>query len=200
MSYLLSVSRAALMALILAPTLLLSDQAFAAEPSAGYVGADIGLHSNYGTRDLNSRIYGGYHLGRTEAFGKENDHAVELALFTLGSRYDDWRYISSGAPVYSKAKASGMAVTSASSLHLSERWTLDSRVGVSYTHSRAYYADDGQATQTWNSVNLVAGVGLSYRLDRHWAATLDYAYTPYQVFRDTRVSNTMLSAGLAYHF
>src|SRR5437867_2327158 len=48
MSFLLPLSRAALMAAILAPTLLLSDHAFAAELSPAYVGADLGLASNYG--------------------------------------------------------------------------------------------------------------------------------------------------------
>ena len=198
MSFLLPLSRAALMAAILAPTLLLSDHAFAAELSPAYVGADLGLASNYGQSHASGRIYAGYTLGSTVgAFGNEGVRAIELMAYSLSARSDKYAYFPYGE-VRDQARATGFAVNWAGSLKVSDRWAVTSRIGIDYTHAKVYYPEGG--SQSWNSVGWLAGLGASYALDRNWKLTADVNYMPFKLGHDTKVGNTSLNAGVVYAF
>lgn len=198
MSFLLTVSRAALMAAILAPTLLLSDHAFAADLSPGYVGADLGLATNYGQPHASGRIYAGYTVGSTmSAFGKEDVHAIELMAYSLSARSEKYQYLP-GWDVRDQARATGFAVNWASSAKVSDNWAVTSRIGIDYTHAKVYYPEGG--SNSWNSVGWLAGLGASYQLDRHWRLTADVNFMPFKPGRDTKVTNTSLNAGVLYAF
>jgi opacity protein-like surface antigen len=198
MSLLLTVSRTALMAAILAPTLLLSDKAFAADLSPAYVGADLGLVSNYGQQHASGRIYGGYTVGSTiGAFNKEDVHAVELMAYSLSARSEKYAYLLS-LEGRDQARATGFAVNWASSLKATDRWAVTSRLGIDYTHAKTYQPEGGSTS--WNSVGWVAGLGTTYALDQHWKLTADWNYMPFKVGRRTRVDNSSLNAGVVYAF
>lgn len=198
MSLLLPFARAALMAAILAPTLLLSDYAMAAESSPAYVGADLGLTSNYDQPHASGRIYGGYTVGSDVGpFGKQGVRAVELMAYSLSARSERYAFL----PFLvgrDQVRATGFAVSWASALKVSDRWAVTSRLGVDYTHAKVYYPGGG--SQSWDSVGVLASLGASYALDPNWKLTADLSYMPFKVGRDTRVHDTNLNFGVVYAF
>ncbi len=223
MSFLLTVSRTALMGLILAPTLLLSDQAFAADLAPAYVGASWAASSDYslscwrGIPSLDcdrgssrgGKLYAGYALGESVVFGSmKNASALELSVFGSAGvvgympRWD-------GALMQGRYQMAGLALTHASALMLTDALGLNSRLGLAYTRGSVdyptvyYRLDDYGAGGSDHRYRLgvTAGVGLSYALNGNWALHADYDFVPVRYSAETGNSHVnMWSLGASYHF
>ncbi len=221
MCFLLPVSRAVLMAAILAPTLLLSDQAFGADLSPDYVGANWAASSNYAIscfpapgleceRDTSrgGKLYAGYTLGSSVVFGDvRNISAIELSVFAVDGakgylpRWD-------GALMQGRYKMDGLALSHASVLTVSDALGLETRLGVSYTRGSVAYVSPWRLNDYGANgsdhryrIGLTAGVGLSYALTGNWSLHGDYDYVPVKYALGTGNSHVnMWSLGTSYHF
>jgi len=194
-------------------------QASAQEPSAGYVGANWGVSSNYALScyptldcDRNTsrsgKIYAGYTLGTSKVFGGlSNTSAIELSVFAAGGAYGylpRW----DTALMQARYKMQGLAVTHASALMLTDSLGLDSRLGLAYTRGSAEFPDlwtqkDYGSRYSYHHYRLgvTAGAGLSYALNRSWTMHADYDYVPVKYADETGNSHVnMWSVGAAYHF
>jgi opacity protein-like surface antigen len=193
--------------------------AAAQEPSAGYVGANWGVSSNYALScypglacDRNTsrsgKIYAGYTLGTSKVFGTmQNTSAIELSAFAAGGAYGylpRW----DTALMQARYRMAGLAVTHASTLMLTDALGLNSRLGLAYTRGSAEFPDlwtqkDYGSRYSYHHYRLgaTAGVGLSYALGRNWSAHADYDYVPVKYADETGNSHVnMWSVGVSYHF
>lgn len=222
MSFLLTVTRAALMAAILAPTLLLSDQAFGADLAPAYVGANWAASSNstiscfHGVPSMDcdrgtsrgGKVYAGYALGGSVVFGRfKNLSALELGVFASGGvegylpRWDT-------ALMQGRHRMAGLSLTHASVLMLGDALGLDSRLGVSYTRGSVDYPSvwrlndyGANGSSHRYRVGLTAGAGMSYALNANWSLHVDYDFVPVKYSEETGHSHVnMWSLGASYRF
>ena len=200
-------------ALLAGVALLASAQARADDFSPGYAGASWGVRSNYSvpcyrvggcddTSHRSGKLYGGWNLDQRTVFG---DHKVtdslELSTFWLNGKYTPQQ----GVPATPTREVStGLAATWASAIELGNGFALNSRIGLSYTRSRAEYRGEGAAgrsSDNYNRLGPTAGLGLSYALNRNWSLQADYDYFPVKVSSNQGKGHiNMLSVGAAYHF
>lgn len=208
--------------LLAGATLLAGAQAQAQGPeqSQYYVGGNWGVGSNYalscypglqcdrGTSH-GGKIYAGYRLGNTKLFGDmPNVNSLELAVFETGGalgylpRWDT-------ALMEGRYKMTGLALTHASALALTDAWRLNSRLGLAYTRGRVEYEnplvrnDFGTYSGADHRyrIGATAGAGLSYALNRNWSLHGDYDYVPVKYSNETGNSHVnMWSLGASYHF
>ena len=179
--------------------------ALAAAPamSPAYIGADIGaIVYNSKVRPLN-RVYAGYAIGESVMFERPHTHALELMLYS--TRLESDAILSPGFTEDEKIRASGIAVSWASALRLNDSWSLTSRLGATYTHSRythsyTYGNSSSKLVDHKNSAGVIAAVGANYRLTPTLSATLDVNYMPLKVNYYDKTEAASVSTGLKYHF
>jgi opacity protein-like surface antigen len=197
-------------AVLAGAALLASAQAGAEDLSPGYVGAGIGVQSNYSTTCYNidgcndktnssGKLYGGYTLNTRTAFGSHQvTDSVELSSFWVNGKF-----VSDGV-FQRRQKTTGVAVTWATAMDLGSGIGLNSRLGLAFTRTR----DEGRGTgyPAWHSdydrFGATAGVGLSYALNRNWSLRADYDYVPIKTSSGSKSDGhvNMWSVGTAYHF
>ena len=141
--------------------------ASASAVSPGYIGADIGVVVYDGNASALTRLYGGLTMGSTAAFGLQQVHALELMLYTSKLRADDYQaypnYIFPGPDI----RANGVALSWTSSTKLGESWSLTSRLGATFTHSKISYDGSdiyGAYKFSRNNTGVIAGVGAAYKI------------------------------------
>ncbi len=173
----------------------------AAPVSPGYIGADIGaVVANGNTRPL-TRVYGGLTMGSSVAFGLQQVHALELMLYTTKLREDGYSlypdYFISGI----KTRANGAALSWTTALKLNDNWSLTSRLGATYTHTKNSY-DTTTPSYSWSrdTANIIAGVGAAYKLSPNISATVDVSYMPIKLDSYSKSDPAVVSAGLKYNF
>lgn len=162
-----------------------------------YMGADFGIGGNFPMNNSSVRVYGGYTVGSTDTFGKQQDHAVELMGYSLGFKGDPHRF-ASGLVARDTIRATGFALSWASALKVSDDWSVNSRLGATYTHAtvRDLYGHG----DSWNSVGVLASAGMAYAVTPKWKLAADVNYMPVKIGRDNTLDNTMLTAGLVHRF
>lgn len=185
-----------------------SGAAAAADLSPGYLGVDVGYRNHYNfdcvsgspcerNAGASTRIYGGYALSETTAFGLPTTRAIEVAAFTGGAVKGAFK---NGAGVLSpgEGKLSGVSVTSQSSSKLSENWAWTTRLGLVAEHGKVNYTAGG--SDSTNTLAVTVGTGLSYALDSHWALNADWNYLPARMGKAAKSNLNVFSVGAAYHF
>jgi opacity protein-like surface antigen len=182
---------------------LSNAQAADATVSPGYVGADIGAVTYSGNTSALSRVYGGLSIGSGTAFGLQQVHALELMLFTTKLKEDGYGADADYRIPGLKTRANGAAVSWTTALKLNDDWSLTSRLGATYTHTKNSY-DTGGAylAYSWSRDNagVIAGVGAAYKLSPNVSATLDINYMPIKLDSYRKSDPATVSAGLKYHF
>ena len=193
--------------------LLVSAQARAEDLSPGYVGAGIGVHSNYSATcyDFNGcndktnssgKLYGGYTLGtRTGFAGHQLTDSLELSTFWINGQFAS---ANAGMSQYRK-KTTGLSLSWATEMELGSGFALNSRIGLAFTRTRGEARDslygDSQSSGD-DRIAPMAGLGLSYALNRNWSLRADYDYVPIKTTSGSRGNGhvNMWTAGAAYHF
>lgn len=196
-------------ALLAGAVLGASGAAAAADLSPGYLGMDVGFRNHYNFDCLSgspcernagasTRIYGGYTLGETLAFGSlKTTRAIEVAAFTGGAVKGAFNH---GGGVLSpgEGKLSGVSVVLASSSKLSEDWAWTSRLGLVAEHGKVNYTAGG--SDSTNTLAVTVGTGLSYAIDRNWSLNADWNYLPARMGKAAKSNLNVFSVGAAYHF
>ncbi|HWW72114.1 MAG TPA: outer membrane beta-barrel protein [Duganella sp.] len=178
-------------------------QAADAAVSPGYVGADIGAVTYDGNTSALTRVYGGLTIGSGVAFGLPQVHALELMLYTTRLNTDGYNPSPYDFIPGIRTRANGAAVSWTTALKLNDSWSLTSRLGATYTHTKNSYDTGGAyAAYSWSrdTAGVIAGVGAAYKLSPNVSATLDINYMPIKLDSYRKSDPTTVSAGLKYHF
>ena len=185
-----------------------SGAAAAADLSPGYMGVDVGYRNHYNFDCLSgspcernagasTRVYGGYTLGESTAFGLQQTRAVEVAAFTGGAVKGAFKDGNGGLSP-GKGKLSGVSVVLASATKLSEDWAWTTRLGLVAEHGKVNYTAGG--SDSTNTLAVTAGTGLSYAIDRNWSLNADWNYLPARMGKAAKSNLNVFSVGAAYHF
>lgn len=189
------------------------ENSMAASPY--YVGGSWGAGTEYRfgcygqdcshTTSRSGKLYGGYTFNHRTAFGdmKVTD-SVELSLFRASGSSTATPFAGNTARNY--ANFTGMTATWATAMSLTDKLALDSRLGLSYVHTKwdssmstadSYLPTHGNG----NRIGPTAGVGLAYALNPNWKLHADFDYIPvsYGSARDKNHLNVW-SVGASYHF
>lgn len=173
-----------------------AGSARAAEDS--YVGAGIGLRSH---TDLNcaagtecdrnangsGKIYFGKDLSPTwgaEAFA----YRLGTARGIVGSPSGD---------VAGRTQAEGLGVAATARTTV-DAFTFKARLGAAYQHGSVKYAAGGSDTK--NSVVPVAGLGVSYALNKQWALNADWDHFRGKFNDQQKASTQLFTVGASYRF
>lgn len=171
----------------------------AAPVSPGYIGADIGaVVANGNTRPL-ARIYGGLTIGSSVAFDLQQVHALELMLFTTRLKEDGYGMYDYYIPGI-KTQANGAALSWVTAVKLNDKWSLTSRLGATYTHTKRSYELPNSYNWSRDTANVIAGVGAAYKLSPNISATVDVNYMPIKLDSYSKSDPAVVSAGLKYNF
>lgn len=171
--------------------------------SPGYIGADIGAVVYDGNTSALSRVYGGRTIGSSVAFGLQQVHALELMLFTTKLKEDGYDAFAGYSVPGIKTRANGAAVSWTTALKLNDDWSLTSRLGATYTHTKnSYDAGGDYLTHSWSrdTAGVIAGVGAAYKLSPNVSATLDINYMPIKLDSYRKSDPATVSAGVKYNF
>ena len=176
-------------------------QAGDTEPvSPGYIGADIGAVVAYGNTSAITRVYGGLTIGSSVAFGLQQVHALELMGYTTKLRQDDFGMFADYYSPGIKTRANGLALSWTTALKLNDKWSLTSRLGATFTHTKNTYGLPNYYSRNEETADIIAGVGAAYKLTSNVAATVDVNYMPIKLDSYSKSDPAMVSAGLKYNF
>ena len=169
--------------------------------SAGYIGADVGAIVYDGNTSALTRLYGGLTIGSSTAFGLQQLHALELMLYTTRLRQDGYWLGADYSIPGIKTRANGAALSWTTALKLNDNWSLTSRLGATYTHTKSGYDIKDYPSYNWSrdTAGVIAGVGAAYKLSPHMSATVDLNYMPIKLDY-TKTDPATVSAGVKYHF
>ena len=171
----------------------------AAPVSPGYIGADIGaVVANGNTKPL-ARVYGGLTIGSSVAFDLQQVHALELMLFTTRLKEDGYGMYDYYIPGI-KTQANGAALSWVTAVKLNDKWSLTSRLGATYTHTKRSYELPNSYNWSRDTANVIAGVGAAYKLSPNISATVDVNYMPIKLDSYSKSDPAVVSAGLKYNF
>ncbi|NYE63039.1 opacity protein-like surface antigen [Duganella sp. 1224] len=198
--------------------LLAACSARAQETSPYYLGADLGVSSQYkdlrcptandcdDRGDFSGRLYGGYTLGSSPLFDLRNTHALELSAFGFGHA----RSVIQAADSFylnGKSKVYGGSLNYVSGLELTQGLSLRGKVGLSLARSSVQYATmtgldnyGANGSVRHNRVGVNYGLGLSYALDKHWSLHGDWLHVPVKLGAGDKTSVNMYSVGVGYGF
>jgi hypothetical protein len=189
---------------------LAAGAAAAQDASPGYIGAAYAVGSNYSVgceagdtchthANSGGKVYAGYTLGSNNFLGIDSTHAIEFGLYEIGHSREVTPY------GYIDSSAGGATLTYASSLKLTDAWSIDTRIGASYAHTTSYVVDTvdhfSYAQNAHDSFGVTGGLGLAYAINKHWSVTADVDYLPLKFGSEgPRDHVYMMSLGGAYHF
>lgn len=168
--------------------------------SPGYVGADVGAVVYRGNTSALTRMYGGVTMGTSTAFGLRQIHALELMLYTTRLRDDAYGMAGTYDLLGIKTRANGAAVNWTTALMLNDRWSLTSRLGVTYTHAKSHFDTANSTSWSRDTAGIIAGVGAAYKLSPNVSATLDMNYMPIKIETYSKSDPATVSVGLKYQF
>jgi hypothetical protein len=177
-----------------------AQAADAAPVSPGYLGADIGAIVANGNTSALTRVYGGLTIGNSVAFGLQQVHALELMLYTTRLREDGYGQYAGYDLLGTKTRANGAAVSWTTALKLNDKWSLTSRLGATYTHTKTSFDVSNSYNWSRDTAGIIAGVGAAYKLSPNVSATLDMNYMPIKLDSYRKSDPATVSAGLKYHF
>lgn len=186
----------ALCALLIAAT---AGSALAADLSPAYVGADVGSQFD-GKNSSLVRVYGGYNVGSTALFGKQQEHALEVMAFTLRTESTLYRFGDDAYYGGDAVRANGIGINWASALKLDDNWSLTSRLGGNYAWAKTSYRFGSGWDQRHDRGGVTVGLGLAYRLNPHVSLTLDLSYMPVRLSPTEKNDKPTLGTGLRYNF
>lgn len=173
-----------------------AGSARAAEDS--YVGAGIGARSHTDLScngaapcDRNASGSGKIYFGRdlTESLGAEAfAYRLGKAKGTVGSPAGD---------VAGRTQAEGLGVAATARTRVDD-FSFKARLGLAYEHGRASYAAGGSDTK--NSVVPVAGLGVSYALNKQWSLNGDWDHVRSKFSSQEKASTNLFTVGASYRF
>ena len=189
---------------------LAAGAAAAQDASPVYVGAAYAVGSNYSLgceagdschthASSGGKLYAGYTLGSSSTFGIDSTHAIELGFYEVGHSREVTPY------GYIDSSASGATLTYASSVKLTDAWSLNARLGAGYAHATSYVVDtvdhSSYARNAHDAFGVTGGFGVAYAIDKHWSLNADMDYLPLKFGSEgPRDHVNMMSVGAAYHF
>lgn len=173
-----------------------AGSARAAEDS--YVGAGIGLRSHTDLNcaagadcDRNANGSGKIYFGRDfdGTWGAETfAYRLGKAKGIVGSPAGD---------VAGTTKAEGLGVAATVRTRVDD-FTFKARLGAAYQHGRASYAAGGSDTK--NAVVPVAGLGVSYALNKQWSINGDWDHIRSKFSSQEKASTNLFTVGASYRF
>lgn len=190
----------------------------AEEPSMYSLGADVGLNTGYKLKCWSGigcdqraqrglRLYTAYTLGGNQLFGLRNSSALELSVFDFGNVTSVVQTSADGGHLPARSKVYGASLHYASGLQLSERLSLTTKAGLSFTRSTVEYADafdlsnyGANGSSHDNRTGLTYGLGFSYALDKNWSLHGDWLRVPVKLGTYDKTRIDMYSIGLGYRF
>ena len=177
-----------------------AQAADAAPVSPGYLGADIGAIVANGNTSALTRVYGGLTMGSSVAFDLQQVHALELMLYTTRLREDGYGTYAGYDILGIKTRANGVALSWTTALKLNDKWSLTSRLGATYTHTKNSFDVSNSYNWSRDTAGVIAGVGAAYKLSPNVSATLDMNYMPIKLDSYSKSDPAVVSAGLKYNF
>ncbi|MEV4779010.1 outer membrane beta-barrel protein [Burkholderia sp. LMU1-1-1.1] len=172
----------------------------AAPVSPGYLGADIGAIVADGNTRAITRVYGGLTIGSSTAFDLQQVHALELMLYTTRMKEDAYGMYADYYIPGIKTQANGAALSWTTAVKLNDKWSLTSRLGATYTHTKRSYELPNSYNWSRDTANVIAGVGAAYKLSPNISATVDVNYMPIKLDSYSKSDPAVVSAGLKYNF
>jgi opacity protein-like surface antigen len=177
-----------------------AQAAEAAPVSPGYIGADVGAVVSNGNASALTRVYGGLTIGNSVAFELQQVHALELMLYTTRLREDGYGTYAGYDLLGIKTRANGAALSWTTALKLNDNWSLTSRLGATYTHTKNSFDTPNAYSWSRDTAGIIAGVGAAYKLSRNVSATVDLNYMPIKFDSYSKSDPAVVSAGLKYNF
>ena len=177
-----------------------AQAADAAPVSPGYLGADIGAIVADGNTRAITRVYGGLTIGSSTAFDLQQVHALELMLYTTRMKEDAYGMYADYYIPGIKTQANGAALSWTTAVKLNDKWSLSSRLGATYTHTKRSYELSNSYNWSRDTANVIAGVGAAYKLSPNVSATVDVNYMPIKLDSYSKSDPAVVSAGLKYNF
>lgn len=160
----------------------------AADPSPVYVGGGIG-HASFKldcdcamSSNASGKAFAGYSFGEVPYPGGSFVNSVELVGYSLGAdfkRYND------------SVRANGIGVVDALSFKF-DNVSLTGRLGMGWTRTLDYIPRE--------TAGVMAGLGVSYTLDKHWAVNLDVDRVPTKFVVSGKQKANLVTVGTSYRF